>query len=169
MKLYKNWSPHPRDIAGLGCEDQQNWYVAPVIQTRDSGPKERSNFRVVLKDLENQSRLTADEPDHEVYRFNHWGLGWFKIILVRPNTDTAASAQKWEDSFKDYSIADESDLSEEETEEASEIWTHCYSDHSRLKYIKERRAQFEFHSWMDLLQCVRGKFFAGDASEFCRE
>lgn len=169
MKLYKNWAPSQHDIKGLNLADRQEWFVAPVIHTRDSDALERSNYKVILKELEKQptsrTALNKDELDYEVHSFNHWACGFFEIILVRPGTLCDEFAEKWEDALQEYPIADEFDYSNEENEEAQEVWTACYSDKERLKYIRGHRSQFEFNSWMDLLKCVRGEYFCGYASE----
>lgn len=52
-----------------------------------------------------------------------------------------------------------------ETEAAQEVWRTCYSDAERIDYIREHRSQFEFRSFADMLGCVRGRYFAGYASE----
>jgi hypothetical protein len=119
MERYSKFRPTAFDTAGLGCEDRQDWYVAPVSQTRDSEPLEISNYRVVLRDLE---EIDPDGNDHEEHRFGHWGPGWFDIILVRPNSACAKSAECWEDALSDYPVADESDLSELECEAEQEAW-----------------------------------------------
>lgn len=35
----------------------------------------------------------------------------------------------------------------------------------RVEYIRKHRSQFEFRDFADMLGCVRGKYFAGYASE----
>jgi hypothetical protein len=115
MQRYKDWAPTKHDAKGLRCYDNQDWFVAPVIQTKISETRERSNFQVVLDDLEK-----ADTgEDVEVCSFNHWGPGWFEIILVRPDTVAATCAAEWEAALSDYPIADESHLAELEAEEES--------------------------------------------------
>lgn len=170
MKKYKDWSPSRFDARGLNLPDRQEWLVAPVIQTRDSGPLERSNFRVVRLDLEKVQAedgdpSAPDEPDVEVHRFGHWGPGWFEIILVRPGSPAAKKAEEWEAALSDYPVASEEDFSKEEWEEAVEVWQSCYSDRERLEYIREHRSEFEFRNWMELIHTVRGTDFRGCASE----
>jgi hypothetical protein len=58
-------------------------------------------------------------------------------------------------------------LDKVESEEANRVWKDCYSAAERVAYIRERPDQFDgnFQSFADLLACVRGKYFAGYASE----
>ena len=175
LKRYRNWSPTQFDTKGLNLEDRQDWFVAPVILTRDSGALERSNFQVVRNDLEvidensiiNKHGLRSGftQSDIEVHRFDHWGPGWFEIILVRPDSKVAESAVDWACSLSDYPVASDEHYSAVEQEEADETWRKCYSDRERLEYIKKHRRQFEFRDWQDLLGCVRGKYFAGYPGE----
>ena len=112
MQQYKEFQPTCFDFRGIGLEDRQDWYVAPVSQTRDSEALELSNFAVVLKSLEE-----ADTgEDVEVHRFGHWGPGWFEIILVRPDTPAYKEAQDWEAALADYPVADDMHYSELECE-----------------------------------------------------
>lgn len=62
-------------------------------------------------------------------------------------------------------MIDESDWNERETEDANETWTQCFNDAQRLAWIRDRRAQFDFHNYRDLMGCVRGRYFAGYASD----
>lgn len=136
----------------------QSWLVGPS-RTRDSDCLEESNFAVILKDL-------GGEGDNvQVHRFGHWACGWYELILIRPETPEAASWAEWETALDDYPVADEDDFSEREQDAADETWRHCYSDAQRVGYIRDNRSQFEFHSFADMLGCVRGNYFAGYPSE----
>lgn len=163
MKTYSQFRPMQYDTAGLGLPERQDWLVAPVSQTRDSGPLERSNFEVVKEDLE-KAEPSCEDGDVEVHQFGHWGPGWFEIILVRPNTQAAIEAQEWEDSLADYSIANEDHYSNLEHEECQQTWENCYTDKGRIEFIKEHRIDFEFRSLEDMMGCVRGKHYNGPTS-----
>lgn len=122
MKKYSEWRPSGFDTAGLGLEDRQDWLVAPVAQNRDSDALERSNFRVVVRDLQKldeRDRETGEES-FEIHRFGHWACGWFEIILVQPGSEAEKCCNDWEAALADYPIADESDFSELECEEENE-------------------------------------------------
>lgn len=119
LPTFGQWSPTQFDTAGLGSEGQEDWLVCPVIQTRDSGCLERSNFAVVLADLQG---CDPDATDHEIHRFGHWGPGWFEIIVVRPGTECHSKAQSWEAALASYPVASDSHLSDLECEEANAAW-----------------------------------------------
>ena len=168
MKTYGNWAPTPFDTKGLHLtdgEDRDDWLVAPIILTRDSDALSRSNWRVVLAALQ---RAAGESEDIEVHRFGHWGCGWLEICLIRPGTTAQKEADRWKRKLEDYPIASEDDLSREEAEEADLTWKNCYDSLQRLEYIRTHQSDFYFHNWKDLLGCVRGKWFCGNASEMCR-
>jgi hypothetical protein len=184
LKRYKDWSPSQFDTKGLGLEDRQDWFVAPVTRTRDSGVLEESNFAVVKRELEKADNAARQanyesavrfagpvkpenvdyEPSFEVHRFGHWGPGWFEIILCRPESKCAQVAADFACALADYPIADEEHHSQAEHEEADELWKGL-STKERLKYIRDYRSQFEFHDLSEVVACVRGKYFCGYASE----
>jgi len=101
----------------------------------------------------------------EVHRFGHWACGWFEIILVRPDTNAAKTAEEIEAALADYPILDECDHSEREMGAANETWQCCFSNAERIKYIRDHRSEFEFHSFADMLGCARGNYFGGYAYE----
>jgi hypothetical protein len=85
MKKYKDYSPTEFDCKGLNLPDKQEWLVVPVMQTRDSGPLELSNFRTALK-------MLCDESENvEVHRFGHWGL---KLSLSIPKWRILSKSQR---------------------------------------------------------------------------
>lgn len=139
MQRYKDHSPTQFDTKGLCAdrmgfdEDDSNraeWFVLPVIQTRDSGPFEVSNFTAA------ENMLLAGDPkgcDHENHRFGHWGPGWFEILIVRPGTWCETEGACIEASLENYPLLDEDDFSEREWEGACEIWRVCYNLRERIK------------------------------------
>lgn len=153
---YKDWAPSQFDTRGLCLEDRQDWLVAPVILTRDSGPLERSNWRVVVEDLR------RDGCEVEVHRFGHWSCGWFEIALVYPAAEHQVSV--WEESLREYPKADDEDFSHEEEEEADEAWKNCYTDRERIAELREEPVPFD--SLADMVGAVRGRWCPYDASEF---
>ncbi len=119
MKQYSEFQPTGFDSKGLGLNDKQDWLVSPAARNRDSGCLERSNFEVLEKDY---AKIDPEGLDHECHRFGHWANGWFEIIIVRPGSDVAKSAEEWEDFLSDGLVADEFHLSNLECEEAAEAW-----------------------------------------------
>jgi hypothetical protein len=115
-QLYKEFRPTQFDHAGLGLEDQQNWLVVGVSQTRDSEALEKSNFRTALEILGGESDTC------EVHRFGHWGPGWFEIILVHP--DRESEVDGIESALADYPVLSDEDFAALESEENFESWQH---------------------------------------------
>lgn len=113
-------------------EPREGWLVAPVSQTRDSERLERSNFRVVLADLDRDADGTV-----EVHSFGHWGHGWFEIILCKPGTKAAYVAQEWEDKLNNYPVASDDDYSNLEAQEVSAEWDRM-SLSGRVREIRNR-------------------------------
>jgi hypothetical protein len=159
---YREFRPTAFDARGLGLDDRQDWLVLPVSRTRDSGPLDESNFATAEKTL---AEIDPDGNDHESHRFGHWGPGWFEILIVRPGSPCAKEGEAIENALDDYPALNDLDHSEREQEAANEVWSNCYRTKDRIAYIRENRSQFEFQSLADLLGCVRGRYFAGYASE----
>jgi len=154
---YRKYAPTQYDPKGICLEDRQDWLVLPCEQNRDSEPLSRSNFDVLLNDFGGESETV------EVHRFGHWACGWFEIIIVHPSLKE--KVEDWERALEDYPVADDEDLSEKEMVEANEVWERCYDWEERVEYIRKNRSQFEFRNREDLMQCVRGEYFCGYASE----
>jgi hypothetical protein len=96
------------DWAGVG--------LGPVGQHRDSGALDRSNFRVILQDL--QSKFPNDVAD---CNFGHWGVGWVEEITWNAgNPDVVAQVESWELALSDYPVASDEDYSGLEWEEFEE-------------------------------------------------
>ena len=118
MKPYKDWAPTGHDHCGAFLDDdRQHWLVCPVMQTRDSGPLDQSNFASFLEGL-------GGEGNHvEVHRFGHWGPGWFEIIIVDPAaTEIISKAREMQASLENYPALDEDDYSKREYEDFEEAW-----------------------------------------------
>jgi hypothetical protein len=142
--------------------DRNDWLIAPCSRNRDSEPLQKSNWEIQKAEFE----LLSDEGENwEIHRFGHWANGWFEIIIVKPGTKQEKLAEDLARSLADYPVLDESHYSEIESAEALEVWENCYDTHERIEYIRNNREQFYFHDWKDLLECVRGKYFSGYASE----
>jgi hypothetical protein len=144
-----------------------NHYSAGVGQSRDSDALERSNFRVMLRVLGGESDVVT------VVRESHWAVGWVEWIAIEadgtPESDKALQiADKQVEHLGNYPVLNESDFLEEEQDEADETWSRCYSPQERIDYIREHRDQFDFRDFADMIGCVRGQYFAGDASELLR-
>lgn len=157
MRTYSSYKPSAFDTAGLGMPDRQDWLVAPCGRNRDSDTLAESNWYA-------QARRIPEGEDAEICRFGHWACGWFEILIVRPGSAAATEAEKIERKINDYPILDESDHSGREQAEADRVW-ECMEVKERIEYIRDHRSQFEFYNFADMLGCVRGRYFAGYASE----
>lgn len=144
-------------------ETWPDYYSSGVGQSRDSCALERSNFVCMLQRLGGESETVI------VVRESHWAVGWVEWIAIHyTDNESLSIADDIQDKLANYPVIDESHWSETEYEEANEIWTNCYSPQERIDYIRHNRDQFEFQSFADMLGCVRGKYFAGYASELIR-
>ena len=114
MQKYSEFRPSAFDPAGLGLDDRQDWFVLPVMRTRDSEVLTESNFHSALEIMGGESDTV------EVHRFGHWGPGWFEIIIIHPSR--ASEGEKMEDALEDYPVLDEDDYCEREYEAACERW-----------------------------------------------
>jgi hypothetical protein len=135
-------------------------YSAGVGQSRDSDALERSNFACMLEAIGGESETVT------VVRESHWAVGWVEWIAIHQDDDKALEvADKIKGKLDNYPVVNEDHWSELEHEDANETWANCYSPQERIEYIRDHRSQFEFHDYADLIGCVRGKYFAGYASE----
>lgn len=168
LPKYSEWSPTQFDRRGLGCDDRQDWLVAPCSQTRDSDALDRSNFAVMserLRQADTCASESEDYSDHEVHRFGHWGPGWFEIVLVRPGSVCHVAALEMAAALADSPVLCEEHFGELEYEEACEVWRTSYDTAERIAYIRRNRDQFDFYDWSDLRACVRGDYFKGCVGE----
>lgn len=146
-----------------------NWFGTPwdgyyvfLGQHRDSDCLTRSNFQCALKALE---KLSESETVQVVCE-NHWAVGWVEWIAIHETDEEALRiADEIMGALSDYPILDESHYSEMEMEEANQVWESCYDEKERIEYIRKNRSQFEFRDFADMMSCIRGKYFAGYASE----
>ena len=120
FQRYGDWSPTAFD-SNIDI-DRENWLVMPVMQTRDSGPLDQSNFTIFLKELGGESETV------EVHRFGHWGPGWFEIIIIDPE-DMAAMSAAYDcaGALQNYPVLDDSDLFERENAAELESWENWAS------------------------------------------
>jgi hypothetical protein len=71
MQVYSEFRPSQFDCKGLGCEDQQDWLVAPVANNRDADSLQRSKAAECAQKWENS---LADYPCASE---DHWSdLQW---------------------------------------------------------------------------------------------
>lgn len=142
----------------MGDVPGDEWLVV-MDWNRDSDILSESNRAEAL------AMLGGEGDDVHIFRLGHWACGWIEYLCVKAGSDKEAIGDDIRDQLDAYPVLNEDDYSERQDEEANRIWTECYNDHERLAYVREHRNQFEFHNYADLISCVRGKYFAGYASE----
>jgi hypothetical protein len=156
-KHLKLWT-HPANYAG---EVWPAHYVG-LGQHRDSDTLTRSNFQVAWERL----KPLSQDGDVLIVRESHWAVGWVEWIAIEQDNEAAvAEADRIAGKLQEYPVLDEDHWSNLEHEEANQVWESCYKPSDRIDYIRQHRSQFEFQSLSDLIGCVRGKYFAGYASE----
>lgn len=147
----------PDNYAGASWPE---YYSSGVGQSRDSSALERSNFECMLRELGGESDTVL------VIRESHWAVGWVEWIAIHETDDKALeTADAIKGALEDYPVVDEGHFSETETEEANDVWGNCYSDSDRLAYVRKHRDQFDFRDYADMIGCIRGRYFAGYASD----
>ncbi len=146
-------------------DDKQNWAIV-YTSNRDSDALDRSNASVIEKALSPWEGDTVETLSH-----SHWAVGHVDGFMIRVYDATGAitpaflAYSELACALEDYPILDEHDFSELEQADADQTWANCYNDAQRLEYIRDNRTQFEFQGFADLMGCVRGKYFAGYASD----
>lgn len=147
-------------------------YYVFLGRHRDSDELANSNFETGLaavKAVAGKEPIPGD-PDEsatvQTVSENHWAVGWVEWIAIH-ESDIAAleCADQLMERLSDYPVLDEEDFSRREEESAAQVWKDCYNARGRIAYIRKHSSQFDFRNFADLLGCVRGKYFAGYASE----
>ena len=154
-------------------EDAQNWtiiYTAP----RDAGCLARANsqvFRSALEPFRSEDEAGNEAGDARPESHGHWACGYVDGWSIRVRgadgqiTDAFRAYAELELRRREYPSLDDDLLAQLESEEADDVWARCYRPAERVEYIRKNSEQFEFESLADMLACVRGKYFAGYASE----
>ena len=151
----KLWT-RPDHYAGATWPDH---YVF-LSRTRDSDDLTESNFAIGLEQLGGETATVR------IVRESHWAVGWIEWIAIHKSDSVAIEkAQAMINDLNDYPILDDDDHSQREIESANQVWKGCYDVSERIEYIREHRDQFEFHDLPDMINCIRGNYFAGYASE----
>lgn len=117
MIAYRDYRPTEYDHSGAFLPERRDWLVLDVMRTRDSDALEESNFESALG-LLRDARARA----YEQHSFNHWGCGWFEVILVKPGTVGERVGRDIERRLENYPVLDEEDFSEREWEQRCQSW-----------------------------------------------
>lgn len=174
MVQYKNWAPTPFDSRGAFLEKHQDWFVFPILRTRDTEdcPRTASNWEAALWALKESDET---KENIEVHRFGHWGPGWIEIILIAPNPNVVSKANELIKNLEEYPILDEEDMSMKEWSAAEECWENyghsdCISElkcevPEELEDALEDLDQWTLFGW----HCQWGSepyFFEGSSASF---
>ena len=139
----------PRDYFGAEWPD---YYSAGVGRSRDSDCLAESNFDAMLAELGGESDTV------HVVRESHWAVGWVEWIAIHESDDKALrAADRLRQNLDDYPVLDEEDHSRREWEECARVWSDCYTDRERVKYLRDRRCTTGFR---DLRAAVSGDWHA---------
>jgi len=149
--------------------DLSDFYLAPVSVSRDTADSvSLSNWQVITEDL--QSLAQHDETG--ISRMGHWACGWYEIFLIH-HTDTAClkRADQWFAELESYPVADESHLSELESQEEDEAWERYGAEEWRDAIAKqlEQYAPETADQWWagDLADTLTDEQLAASWSDAC--
>lgn len=159
MTEYKHMKLWTRP-SNYGGAEWYDYYSSGVGQSRDSDALERSNFASMLKQLGGESDTVL------VVHEGHWAVGWVEWIAIHKDDHKAlVIADGVREALQDYPVIDEDHFSQTEEEEAQEVWTHCYNENERIRFMRKHTIDHHFESFGDLRDVVRGKYFPGYASD----
>jgi hypothetical protein len=145
LTKYRDFRPTAFDARGLGCEDQQDWLVAPCSRTRDSDELVSSNWEAMIASLE---EVDPDGDDHDTHTFGHWGPGWFEIALVRPGSAAHTEVERIASALADHPVLDEEDYYRREHDALVEYLVE-------VLHQTERQFEVEVEGEPDLMKAAR--------------
>ena len=119
LQQYSEFSPTGSDPTGLNLPDKQDWIVAPVGINRDSGDLAISNWEVTVRELR---EINTNGEDWDIHRFGHWGVGWFEIIITRPDSPCSDAMNETLGALENYPVLDDTDYCEREWQSIAEAW-----------------------------------------------
>jgi hypothetical protein len=94
LRFFRDFHPTQFDRVIPFGDERDDWFVAPVVITRDTVDKRAIlTWHRTLKTLET---LDPKKEDYQIHRFKHWGVGWFEIILIRPGSRCAQRMRRRE-------------------------------------------------------------------------
>lgn len=142
--MVKQALTRPSDFAYFGDNDEMfvTWgFFGPSIH-RDSDNIDKSNYEVVLEELEKRF-----PNDYEIIHSSHWAVGWASQIAIRVLDKNDEPTEVYEymldvfNSLQEYPILDE--------------WDHSEKEHSdALDTIDWLSPAFEF-KWNDKFYAVK--------------
>jgi hypothetical protein len=98
-------------------KEKAGWLIAPCTYHRDAEIVERANWTA------QKDRIVNADPsldNFEVHTYNHWVVGWVKIMVIAPDTPAHAEAEKIANELEDYPLLCEDTYGEMCAEEEGE-------------------------------------------------
>ncbi len=139
----------PKDYAGASWPE---YYSSGVGQSRDSDCGEASNFDAMLKLLGGESDTVV------VVRERHWAVGWVEwIAIYHLDSKALQVADEAAARLEDYPILDEDDYSQREYDECERVWSDCFNEGERIRYLRKRHCTSGFR---ELRAAVQGDWSA---------
>jgi hypothetical protein len=136
LQRYEDYQPTTFDRKGAFLDDgRQEWLVAPIGTNRDADCLTRSNWDSMIATLEHETDDDETETWEE-HSFNHWGPGWFSIVIVKPGSVAESLVTEMARALEDYPVLDDELFSQYETDEAELAWTNL-SLHERFDLCQE--------------------------------
>lgn len=123
LEKWNELDPATGTINYIG-KDFSDYFVFPIIKTRDCDFLTESNFEILSKEMLPLSKeLDNEEESVFVARMNHWACGFYEILLIH-ESDTKAldKAKKLVKELNDYPVLDEQDYSDKQNDYVSKQW-----------------------------------------------
>lgn len=140
--------------------DWSDYYVF-LGRRRDSDALERANFDAAFAAIGGEQVWDVIAVTEQ-----HWAVGWIAWIAIHRDAEKALrAADKIAERLLVYPVVSAELRLQYECDEAYEAWARCYSASERVDYIRRHRSQFDFRDFADMLRCVRGLYFVGNARE----
>jgi hypothetical protein len=137
LERYGSHRPTPMD-SHIRVDHIEDWFLAPVSRTRDSGIVEESNFQAAVGLLEEGCGREGAENGWEIHRFGHWGPGCYEIIVVKPGSKAQKVAEDMAKALENYPVLSDDDVSAREYEATIEnIKSESGADEAQAKKVFE--------------------------------
>jgi len=116
LRQWKDFRPTPVDTH-YRMDERENYYMAPVLLTRDSGLLDQANWEAMVAILNSEQC-----QEYEIHRFGHWLTGWFEVVLVPPDSKDHHVCINIAEKLQDYPILDEDKYSQMCQDEYLRSW-----------------------------------------------
>jgi len=143
-------------------------YSSGVGQSRDSDTLERSNFAVMVRELEKIEEpedWPYDEQPWMIVRETHWAIGWIEWIAIHQGSAGHLQlADALASSLADYPILDAMHFAEVESADCETVWNDCLDWRERVQYFRDKSYTGSFR---ELLRAVRGCWYTAGSLLSC--